>query len=157
MNEEVLLLEIDDHCYGVRVAHVREVLRAVALSPVPSADDLAEGVLNLRGRSVPVINMRRRFGLIDRVMEPSDYLIVLRIGPQLSAIRVDRAIGLMPIDSALIEPVDTNITSHRAVVGIIKVDARVVFLIDPQKLLTGPESKLLGQLDAANGPKESLS
>lgn len=157
MNEEILVLEIDDHSYGLGVKHVREVLRAVALSPVPDVHDFAEGVLNLRGRSVAVINVRRRFGFPDRPINPSDYLIVMQMGERLSAMRVDRAVDLMPIDDGLLEPVDGNITSQPAVRGIVKFGSRVVYLLDPEQLLSEPEHARLDQFNAVDGSRESGS
>ncbi len=141
MIEEVLVLEIDDHCYGLNVKHVREVIRAVALTPAPNADVRLEGILNLRGQSVPVINVRRQFGFPDRDIAPADYLIVMQLDQRLSAIRVDRAVELRPIDTALIEPVDSSITSQRGVVGIVKFDERVVFLLDVDNLVFESESR----------------
>ena len=152
MNDEILLLEIDDHCYGLKVEHVREVIRAVALTPAPNTDDRLEGILNLRGQSVPVINVRRQFGFPDRDIVPTDYLIVMQLDQRLTAIRVDRAIELRPIDTAWIEPVDSSITSQRTVAGIVKFDERIVFLLDVESLLSESESR---QLDLAKVDPDS--
>lgn len=155
MTEEVLVLEIDDHCYGLSVKHVREVIRAVALTPSPNADDHLEGILNLRGQSVPVINVRRQFGFPDRDIVPADYLIVMQLKEQLSAIRVDRAVELRPIETALIEPVDSGITPERAVVGIVKFDERLVFLLDVDNLVSESESRRLNQADVNDDSTET--
>jgi chemotaxis signal transduction protein len=152
MNDEVLVLEIDDHCYGLRVKHVREVIRAVALTPASNADDRLEGILNLRGQSVPVINVRRQFGFPDRDILPTDYLIVMQLDQRLTAIRVDRAVELRPIDTASIEAADSSLTSQRAVVGIVKFDERVVFLLDLESLLSESENR---RLDLANVDHDS--
>jgi chemotaxis signal transduction protein len=157
MIEEVLILEIDDHCYGLSVKHVREVIRAVALTPTPNVDDRLEGILNLRGQSVPVINVRRHFGFPNRDIVPADYLIVIQLDQQLSAIRVDRAVELRPIDTALIEPVDAGITSQQAVVGIVKFDERVVFLLDVENLVSGSESRRLSQAIVNDDSTETRS
>jgi purine-binding chemotaxis protein CheW len=94
---EIVLFALDGQRYGLWAADVRELLRAVAILPLPRAPRIVEGVINLRGRVVPVLDFRGRFGLPRKDVEPSDHLIVAAVGPRLVAIRADRALDLVPI------------------------------------------------------------
>src|SRR5262249_2567798 len=81
--------------YGLPATEVRELVRAVAIVPLPMAPPGVEGVVNLRGRVVPVIDLRARLGLASRPVAPSDHMIVVSLGERLAALRVDRALDLV--------------------------------------------------------------
>lgn len=99
---EVLVFEMGGQRYGLPAGDVRELLRAVALTPVPGAPATVEGAINLRGNAVPVLDLRPRFRLPPKPLEPSDHLIVARTGQTLAALRVDRALDLVRIDRAAV-------------------------------------------------------
>jgi len=134
MIEELLIFEIEGRNYGLQVDCVREVLRSVALSPAPSTDDRVEGVMNLRGRSVVVIDIRHHFDLAPRRMMPTDFLIVIEVDSHLIAIRVDRA-ELKSTGGLSLEPTDPAVHSSKSVTGVVNLDAQVAYLLDPRKLL----------------------
>src|SRR5437764_218583 len=69
---EILVFEVDGRRYGLPASEVRELLRAVAIVPLPLAGPAVEGVVNLRGRVVPVFDLRVRLGLPARAVVPSD-------------------------------------------------------------------------------------
>ena len=64
---EVLVFEVGDKRFGVHSGNVREVVRAVKLSPLPEKPDIVEGLLNLRGQILPVVDVRRLFSLAPRL------------------------------------------------------------------------------------------
>ena len=98
MSRELLVFEIDDGTFGVPTAHVREVLRAAALFPLPEHVEWIEGGLNLRGEIVPVVDGRAMLARTSRPIHPSDHMIVIETGGQVVAIRVDRAVELVSSD-----------------------------------------------------------
>jgi purine-binding chemotaxis protein CheW len=97
MSLELLVFEIDDGAFGVPTAHVREVLRAAALFPLPEHAELIEGGLNLRGEIVPVVDGRAMLGRTSRPIHPSDHMIVIEATGQVVAIRVDHAVELVSV------------------------------------------------------------
>lgn len=99
---EVLVFEMAGQFYGLPAGDVRELLRAVALTPVPGAPPCVEGALNLRGSIVPVYDLRPYFRLPGKSLELSDHLIVTRAGQRLVALHVDRALQLVRLDSAAV-------------------------------------------------------
>src|SRR5437588_10594891 len=96
---EILVFEVDGRRYGLPASEVQELLRAVAIVPLPLAGPAVEGVVNLRGRVVPVFDLRVRLGLPARAVAPSDHLIVAQSGGRLVALRVDRALDLVQLDA----------------------------------------------------------
>jgi purine-binding chemotaxis protein CheW len=95
---EILVFELDGRRYGLPASEVRELLRAVSIDPLPLSGPAIEGVVNLRGRVIPVLNLRARLGLPARAVVPSDHMIVAQSGGRLLALRVDRALDLVQLD-----------------------------------------------------------
>src|ERR1700675_2836316 len=77
---EILIFAVDDHRYGVSTACVQEVVRAVCSVSVPNPIDGIEGVIDLHGQIVPVIDLRRRLGLVPKAPQPTEHLIIVRTG-----------------------------------------------------------------------------
>src|SRR5205085_8492167 len=101
---DVLVFEVAGRRFGLPAAVVREVLRAVALTPLPKAPAVVEGLVNVRGTLVPVLDVRGRFGLPAKPLAPTDHLIVARAGGRLVALRVDHAHDLLPLTPADLRP-----------------------------------------------------
>src|SRR4051794_17371746 len=99
----VVVFEVGGQRYGLPAADVQELLRAVAVVPLPRAPVVVKGVINLRGRVVPVFDIRSRFRLPPRDVAPADHLVVAQAGPRLVALHVDRAIDLVHLDAADVE------------------------------------------------------
>jgi purine-binding chemotaxis protein CheW len=114
---EVLVFEMAGQRYGLPAADVRELLRAVALTPIPGAPAGVEGAINLRGSIVPVYDLRQYFRLPAKPLELSDHLVVARLGQRPVALRVDQALDLLQIER-------TAITAEASAPGVAYV-ARV--------------------------------
>jgi purine-binding chemotaxis protein CheW len=135
MGIEILVFEVEGQQFGVRSADVVQVLRAASLSPLPQAPEAIEGVLNLRGSLVPVLDTRRLLGLPAKVMQHTDHLIVVIAGGQVVTLRADRATNLVRLES---DPTDAAQTGdHVHVIEFIaKTSAGLVHVLDPQSLLS---------------------
>jgi purine-binding chemotaxis protein CheW len=75
---QCVLFTLDEQLYAIRLSSVIRVFRAVEITPVPNAPSIVIGVINMAGRIVPVVNLRRRFRLHERDLELSDHLIVAK-------------------------------------------------------------------------------
>ncbi len=96
----ILLVEVAGRRFGIPGDLVGELLRAVAIEPLPSCPQSVEGVVNLRGRLVPVLALRTWLGIPPKPLDPADHFVVVRAGEGQAVLRVDRAIELVPADSA---------------------------------------------------------
>jgi purine-binding chemotaxis protein CheW len=99
---EVLIFSLDEHRYCLPARCVQEVVRAVQSQPVPNAPRGLEGIIDVHGTIVPVIDLRQRLGITPRKPMLSDHLIIMRREDQLIAIRVDRAIDVRKIEPAMV-------------------------------------------------------
>src|SRR5688572_4290676 len=104
---EVLVFEVAGQRYGLPIADVLELVRAVAITALPDAPAVIEGIVNVRGRVLPVLDVRARFRLPAKPLDPSDHFIVAEAGPRGVILRVDRATHLAFVDDSSIQQPET--------------------------------------------------
>lgn len=138
---EVLVFEIGEQRYGIPVSDVREVVRAVTLVPFPGGPSIVEGIINMRGRVVPVLDLRARFRLPVKDPEHTDHLIVGQAGPRLVAVRADRAVGLVALDSTEIEDSGSVTAGVGYVTGVAKVRDGLLLIHDLGAVLSQAEAE----------------
>ncbi|MGA2642043.1 MAG: chemotaxis protein CheW, partial [Spirochaetia bacterium] len=105
---QCVVFTLDERLYGVRLSAVSRVVHAVEITPLPKAPPIVIGVINLGGRIIPVVNIRRRFRLPERELELTDQLVVARAsrhdaqedGGRLLAFVVDAVIGVQDLPAA---------------------------------------------------------
>jgi purine-binding chemotaxis protein CheW len=143
MNVELLVFEVAGQQFGIRAPEVREVLRAVTISPLPGAPPVFEGVINLRGRVVAVLNLRVLLGVPSKALEHTDHLIVVQADQRVLAIRVDRALHLAQFSDAQIESSDAVAHTVPFVSEIARTSDGMVHVLAPSKLLSAAQSAAL--------------
>ncbi len=136
--------------YGLEILRVREIIGLMDITRVPRTKEFVRGVINLRGKVIPVVDLRVKFG-----MEPSeatDQTVIIVVQCSVATqdvtmgILVDEVLEVLSIDAKQIEPppnfgsgaVDTNF-----ILGVGKAEKRVIFLLDIAKVLTDEEMKHL--------------
>jgi purine-binding chemotaxis protein CheW len=140
---EVLVFEVGGQRYGLPTVDVRELVRAVAITPLPNAPAVIEGVVNVRGRVLPVLDVRARFRLPAKPLDPSDHFIVASAGPRGVILRVDRATHLALVDEASVQPPQTLGPSATYVAGVAKLDDGLVLIHDLTTFLSAAEAASL--------------
>ncbi len=135
MGVEVLVFEVSDRHFGVLSSSVVEVVRAVTLTPLPVASAIAEGLLNLRGRVVPVLDVRHVFGLPSKDIEHTDHLVVVRGDGRLAALRVDRATDLVPCPKESLQAADDVLPNSDLISVVTRIDDRIIHVLDIDRLL----------------------
>ena len=128
---------------------VVRAVRAVASTPLPQAPDIVCGVVNVQGRIVPVINLRRRFGLVEREMALGDQLLIARGATRLLAMIVDSVAGVIDCDERDFVAVDRVVAGTRHLTGIVKTPDGMVLIHDLDSFLSLEEERAL---DAALAP-----
>lgn len=142
---EVLVFEVAGQHYGLPMVDVRELVRAVAITPLPNAPAVIEGVVNVRGRVLPVLDVRARFRLPAKSLDPSDHFIVASAGPRGVILRVDRATHLALVDEASIQPPQTLGPSATYVAGVAKLEDGLVLIHDLTTFLSAAEAASLDE------------
>ncbi len=145
---QFLTFEVADRRLGLSAKALREVVRAVAIAALPKAPPIVEGVINLRGTLVPVLDVRRRFGLPPAPVTPEQHLLIAHAGERLVALRVDRALELVGVDEHAIESAASVAPGAEYVAGIAKLPDGLLVIHDLETFLSLDEAR---QLDVAVG------
>ncbi len=128
---QMLTFTLDNVLYGVNVNQVREVKNFEGVTPVPYAPDYVKGITNLRGEVIPVIDLRKRFGLTDKKDENTNIMIIVQDKHPVG-IMVDSVMEVLTISKKDIEsnPESLIVDKSEAVLGIAKHDKELIILID---------------------------
>ena len=123
--------------YGVPITALHEIVRVPEVTAVPDAPDYMEGVMNLRGRIVSVIDLRKRLGEAQPARERRNRILVVQHNGKLSGLIVDAASEVLKISAADIEPSPTASLEGgiKCVTGLGKHQGRLIVLLDIAKLL----------------------
>ena len=138
---QLLTFKLDEQEYALSIAHVVQVVRMVAVTHAPKAPEFVEGMINLRGKVIPVINIRRRCGLPDKPFDLNTQLLIARTTGRMLALMVDTVSEVLTVPAANVVPPDQigPELAHLSAVG--KLDDRLILVLDPRTLLTDEEAK----------------
>jgi purine-binding chemotaxis protein CheW len=150
-SSEFLVFEVGGSRYGLPSSDVAELLRSVTIAALPKAPPVVEGVLDVRGRLVPVLDIRRRFDLPAKPADPADHLVLAWAGDRLVALRVDRAIELARIDRTRITAMDTVVQGTGYIAGIARLPDGLVLIHDLGGFLSQAEAEQLSAIEAERG------
>ncbi|HEY3972097.1 MAG TPA: chemotaxis protein CheW [Candidatus Sulfotelmatobacter sp.] len=127
--------------YGVPIQSLHEIVRVPEITAVPDAPDYLEGVINLRGKIVSVMDLRKRFGEKQAALKRQNRILVVEHGGRLAGLIVDSASEVLKIPADAVEapPAVFQDGGLNCVTGLAKVAGRLVILLEMSKLLA-PES-----------------
>jgi len=150
---DILTFELNGRRHAFRADHVVQVVQMVEISPLPGAPAIIEGVVNVRGTVVPVLDLRSRLGLPARAIDPTQHLVILSTGARSSAVRVDAAEDFISIpDSDIaVSLTDSGIhdASSRHVAGIAGTPDGTTIIYDLAAFLSQSETESLDHSLAA--------
>lgn len=141
--------------YGLQILNVRELIGVQEITRVPGAPTYLRGVLNLRGKVVPVIDLRLRFGMGAAEVTEQSVIIVVQVrhagGELVIGALVDEVLEVRDISAENTEPppsLGINAVSPDFILGVGKVDRRVVFLLDVDRVLTPDQVSITAAVGA---------
>ncbi len=136
---------IGNETYGVRIGSVREIVRVPEITAVPSAPDLIEGVINLRGKIIPVMDLRKRFGQTEIISDRKNRILVVELENKLIGLIVNAASEVLKIPPSEVDSPGSVFAEGESsyVTGVGKLKGRLIILLDIAKLLQRPEYKRL--------------
>lgn len=141
---------IDGEEFGIDILKVQEIIRPVPITRVPKAPPFVEGVINLRGRIVPVIDARRRFGLPARAADDDSRIVVVELEDRTVGFVMDAVREVIRVDRSVIEPPPELAVGIDAdyIRGVAKLDDRLVILLDVERVLADDELDVLDDVEA---------
>jgi purine-binding chemotaxis protein CheW len=144
--------------FGVKILAVRELIRLLEITRVPGAPEFVRGVLNLRGKVIPVADLRRKFGMGETPLGEQTVVIVVQTGASPTGrggtmgVLVDEVLEVVDIAADKLEPppeIAGEIVATEHVLAVAKVANRLVFLLDIENALSHAAAKTAEAADAA--------
>ena len=123
--------------FGVPITCVHEIVRLPEITNVPDSPEFVEGVINLRGKIVSVVDLRKRFGEVETTRSKKNRVIVVESENKLVGLIVDSASEVMKIPHGDVEPPPRVLAGEESgyVTGVGKLKDRLIILVDLQKVL----------------------
>ncbi len=154
---QIVGLRIGRETYGVPISLVREIVRVPEITAVPNAQKYVEGVINLRGKIISVVDLRKRFGEMDVENNKKNRIVVVELENRTVGLIVNSASEVLKIPPSDIEPPSSVFLNGEIdyVTGVGKLNNRLIILIDLNKVLNGGELRHLDEVDSP--PVEHLA
>lgn len=135
--------------YGVEVLKVREIIRMPAITHMPNTPHYAEGIINLRGKVIPIISLRKRFGMMEAEYSNQTRIIVMDVDGELMGFIVDSVSEVIRVSGSEVQPPPTAISGgvdQECISGVINRAESLLVLLDLNTMFTHEEKKMFGEL-----------
>jgi purine-binding chemotaxis protein CheW len=141
---QIVGFRIGRESFGLPISLVHEIVRPPEIAAVPHAPEYVRGVMNLRGRIVPVIDLRRRFGENAIENTRKNRILVVEAEGRAVGLMVDSASEVLKISDAQVEPAPSVLAEAAGnyVTGVAKLDGRLIILVDVTKILQPGELQM---------------
>ncbi|OBQ55713.1 chemotaxis protein CheW [Halodesulfovibrio spirochaetisodalis] len=145
---QLVTFSIGEEEFGVDILKVQEIIRTMEITKVPKAPNFVEGVINLRGKVIPIIDLRRRFGLSSKEHDKHTRIIVIEINNMIVGFVVDSVSEVLRIPASTVEPPPAVVAGMESeyISGVGKLQDRLLILLDLDRLLSNDDLDVLGQM-----------
>lgn len=137
---------LDERRYGLAVSAVEQIHRMVEITALPKAPGIVLGIVNIRGRIVPVLDIRNRFGHPGSEVSPGDLLIVARLARRSVALAVDAVEGVVESDPGDLVEADDIVPGIEFVQGVAKLGNGMLLIHDLDRFLSLEEVRALDEV-----------
>jgi purine-binding chemotaxis protein CheW len=149
--DKYLIFSIGNECYGIDIKYVTEIIGIEPITEVPELPNYIKGVINLRGKIIPVMDVRLRFKKEPKEYDDRTCIVVVEIGNINIGLIIDRVLEVVNIDESNISPppkINSNKdNANKYIKGIGKIQNEVRLLIDCHKLLEEDEIEEIKSVD----------
>lgn len=151
---QIVGFRIGRETFGLPISLVREIVRVPEITAVPNAPEYIEGVINLRGRIIPIVDLRKRFRETDLQKQKKNRIVVVEMADRLVGLLVHSASEVLKIPPSEIEAPQSLVHDGELdyITGLGKQKGRLIILLDLSKVLRRHELRRLDEVsDAASG------
>lgn len=145
MESQLVVIELENEAYGVDIAVVEGIIKMQEITRLPRAPHFMEGITNLRGAVVPVIDLRKRFGLSPQEPTRDTRIVIANMNGAQVGLIVDAVSQVIRVPQDAIEPPPqlTMTVNSAFIKSVAKLEKRLVILLDLDKVLSAEEKELL--------------
>lgn len=153
---QMVAFKLEKEEFAVDIQQVREVLKMTQVTPLPQSAYYIEGVINLRGEVIPVVDLRKRFELAGEARNEQTRIIIVEIKGNDVGLIVDSVTEVLRFLSTSIQAPPTRIAGTRAdlIKGVGKIDNRLLIILDLEKILTTEEIIALDEVTLGDKVKQ---
>ena len=141
---------IDNEQFGVDILMVQEIIRAAPITPVPNSPDFVEGVINLRGNIIPVIELRKRLNLYTEETDEDSWILILDIEGKVTGFIVDSVSKVLKILKSSIEPPPDLVVAgleSQYIHGVCDIGHKLLIMLNFNHILMVEELQKLKAMD----------
>ncbi len=142
---QLVIFTLDEQRFGLHLGTVERVFRSVEITTVPNAPEIVMGVINVAGRVIPVINLRRRFSLAAKEVGLDSQFMVVGLNSRRVVLVVDKVKGVFTFPGQEVVPLDRIFFDMEYVEGLVQLGDDLIILNDLQLLLSAEEKRFLQQ------------
>ncbi len=155
---QLVVFDLASEFYGVDIGDVREIIRMQTVTRVPGAPPYVEGIINLRGQVIPVVDLRKRLELVVGEQTNESRIVWVTIHGQDVGVIVDAVTEVLRIPLSSIEPPSSMVSSVDSdyLRGIAKLESRLIILLDMGKVLAMMDGKVISSLQPAGKEEPEL-
>ncbi len=149
---QLVSFHIGDEEFAVDILNIQGINRMVEVTKVPNAPDYVEGIINLRGRVIPIIDLRKRLGLQEKEYDKDTRFIVVELTNKVIGFIVDSVNEVLRINSSITEPPPPVVAGvdSEFITAVGKLEDRLLILLDIERVLSSTEQKELSRLVEEN-------
>ena len=157
--QQLVIFSLAEESYGVDIGTVSEIIRLQEITRVPRTPTFVEGVINLRGKVIPVVNLRTIFYLPAAEQTRESRIVVVDLGGQQTGIMVDAVTEVLRIAAESVEPPSSVITGADSdyLLGIAKVEGKMITLLDLEKVLSPEQAEKFMRMELPDNENEIIS
>ena len=148
---QVVSFNLASEHYGINILNVQEIILVSEITSIPEVPSYVEGLINLRGKVIPVIDLRRRFGLSAVDYSENTRIIVTNTSQRTIGLVVDEVHEVLRLEENQIEPLPERLTNVDAsyITGVVKLEDRILILLDTEAVISDKTQTCLTQAVSA--------
>lgn len=155
---QLVSFRLEGEEYGLEILKVQEIIRMQNMTRVPNAPSFIEGVINLRGRVIPVVGLRKRFGLEAREKDKDTRIIVIEVKGEVMGFEVDSVSEVLRIPAETVEPPPRlSKGKNEYISGVAKLQNRLLLFLDVSRLMSDTELLAMQAVASESGSLPSAS
>ena len=138
---QLVVFMLNEEEFACDINNVREVVKMLKVTPLPKSIDFVEGVINMRGEVIPVIDLRKRFGMDEAERNDANRIIIAEVEGQMFGLIVDSVSEVARIPNEQIQEAPSQVAGGRTelITGVGKIDDRMLIILDIKRILSTEE------------------
>ncbi|MBI4378298.1 MAG: purine-binding chemotaxis protein CheW [Nitrospinae bacterium] len=139
----LVIFILDNHRFALPLSSVERVIRLVEITPLPKAPEIVIGIVNMQGRVIPVVNIRKRFRLPEREIELTDHVIILQAKKNTLGAVVDTVSGVFEYPEHKIINTENIFPGIEYIDGVVKLEDGLILIHNIDRFLSLKEERML--------------